>query len=221
MCARGFCCLGSPQPLAQVALGVLRAHLRKIVRDGRAGLADSVAAIAALLGEQALALRDERRTVLRRTPRSPPARSPRPADAALTSRAHPLMRPSVPWPGSRGSDAPTARARSRGSGIAPPQSSHTPKLPVSSRACAAWISSSSWRSRPSRRCQQVRHGAPRRVLDERARLVVGQRGELAVRHRHRAKHLPARLAQQPTKLAAPVRVQMSLPAVIESLLSDA
>src|SRR6266851_9251754 len=56
--------LGLAKPPAQIALGIFRAHAREIVRDGCAGLADRVAAIAALLGEEALPLGDEGGVVL-------------------------------------------------------------------------------------------------------------------------------------------------------------
>jgi len=56
--------LGVAKPLAQVRFRILRAHLRQIVRDGRARLADCVAAVAALLREEVLAAQDGAAAVL-------------------------------------------------------------------------------------------------------------------------------------------------------------
>src|SRR3990172_8221213 len=83
--------LGVAQPLAQVTLRVLRAHVRKIVRDGCAHLADRVAAVASLLGEQAIALRSERGT------RFPPPR-PRPPGPPRPPPGRPPRRPPPPPP---------------------------------------------------------------------------------------------------------------------------
>ena len=96
-------------------------------------------------------------------------------------------------------------ARNRCSGMELPQPSQTPKPPVSSRASADWISSSSWRSRPSRRVNRsamVPRPSPTSSPGSRA-----PRRKLDVRHDDGAKQLLACPAQQPAELGDPARAK--------------